>query len=224
MPTKLSPIHDVAAQAGATMGKRAGWLVAQRFAGATADLTTGVGLVDESHCGKIIIHGDDAGRLLTAFGLTTPESIGEGVVTESLAAYRLRPDQIFINTAPGAEAEVLSSLSSAQREDEHVTISDLTHGRAQLRLIGLATAELLSRACSLDLRATAFPDRTARQSSVAKTTQLIIRHDLNSGQLPSFVLIGARSFGAYLWDTLFDLGRDLAVQPLGTDDLSQIIG
>lgn len=217
-PKKLSPIHDVAAQAGAATAEKAGWLVPQRYAGAPIDLTSGVGLVDESHYGKIMIDGHDADRVLTAAGLAAPGGIGEGVISESLAAYRLRPDQIFIMTVPGARADIMASLSSAAVEGEHVTITDITHGRAQLRLVGPEAAVMLGRACPLDLRPDVFPDGTARQSSVAKTTQLVIRHDLNDGQLTSYVIIGARSLGAYLWTTFIGLGRDLGVRPLGTDD------
>jgi sarcosine oxidase gamma subunit len=43
----------------------------------------------------------------------------------------------------------------------------------------------------------------AWQTSVAKTTQLVIRDDLDDGQ-PSYWLIGARSLAAYLWATLLE--------------------
>jgi len=200
------------------MGEQAGWRVARSFAPGPGDWTAAVGLADESHFGKIMIHGQDGGEQLAAIGLIAPGGVGEGVVSGATAVYRLRPDQLFISVAPGEEAGLVTSLSAAMSDGADVTLSDITHGRARLRLVGPAAAELLGRACPLDLRATAFPDGAARQSSVARTAQLILRHDLDGGRLPSYVIIGARSLGAYLWDTLIDLGRDLGVRPLGADD------
>ena len=53
----------------------------------------------------------------------------------------------------------------------------------------------------------------AKQSSVAKTTQLIIRRDL--GEQPAYALIGGRSLAAYLWQTIMEAGQDLDIQPVG---------
>jgi heterotetrameric sarcosine oxidase gamma subunit len=96
----------------------------------------------------------------------------------------------------------------------------MTHGRAELRLIGPASAELLSRLCGLDFHPSAFPNLTARQSSLAKTTQLIIREDI--GALPAYSLVGARSLGAYLWLAIMQAGRDLDIGPLGQAALDRV--
>ena len=86
-----------------------------------------------------------------------------------------------------------------------VTVTDVTHGRAQLRLSGARAAELLSRLCALDFHPDHFPDGAARQTSVAKTTQLVIRDDVDGGL--SYSLIGARSLGGYLWRTILEAAR-----------------
>ena len=98
-------------------------------------------------------------------------------------------------------------------------MTDVTHGRAQFRLTGPGTVDLLSRLCALDFDDSRFPDGTARQTSVAKTTQLVIRDDLHEGTGPSYRLIGARSLAAYLWQTILEAGRDLGVRPLGWEQV-----
>jgi sarcosine oxidase gamma subunit len=81
------------------------------------------------------------------------------------------------------------------------------------------SAELLGRLCALDFHPGQFPDSSARQTSVAKTTQLIIRDDLDDGRVLSYSVVGARSLGAYLWEAILDSGRDLDIRPLGAHDL-----
>lgn len=220
MALKLSPVHEIALRGGATMAEEAGWLIPQSYEGVRVS-TSRVGLIDESGFGKIMIHGRAGGQVAAVLGIEPPEAIGQGVFAGDTAVYRLRADQLFVSTPPGSETV---ALAAADTGGERVTITDVTHGRAQLRLVGPASAELLGRLCGLDLRADHFPDHTARQTSVAKTTQLIIRHDLvdhdlDDGRLLSYSIIGARSLGAYLWETILDSGSDLGIRPLGTNDL-----
>ncbi|MBP8949157.1 MAG: hypothetical protein KBG73_09955 [Candidatus Promineofilum sp.] len=179
----------------------AGWLVA-----APVSLPAGLLLADDSHRGKIMIHGRAGEQAVATLGIMAPAAAGQSARARDVAIYRLRPDQLFINTAPGGEAELLAALSSAGKGDM-VTVTDVTHGRAQLRLSGPRAAELLSHMCALDCHPDHFPDGTARQTSVAKTTQLAIRDDVDG--VLSYALVGARSLGAYLWATIQEAARGL---------------
>jgi sarcosine oxidase subunit alpha len=80
-------------------------------------------------------------------------------------------------------------------------------------VIGSASQELLSKVCGLDFHPTAFPNETAKQSSLAKTAQLIIRRDI--GELPAFSIIGAQSLGPYVWDTMMEAGKEFGLVPIG---------
>lgn len=209
---KRTPIEAAARTAGATLVVEAGWLRATGYP------HTGRGdlqLVDETGRGLILIQGRAGGEVLAALGVEEPAAVGAGQRAGDLAVYRLRPDQLLLLTPPGGEAMALAALSDAAgAADQPITVTDLTHGRAVLRLSGAAAAELLSRLCALDFHPAQFPDGAARQTSLAKTAQLIIRDD--EGQTPAYYLIGARSLGAYLWGALLDAGRDLGVRPAGS--------
>ncbi len=110
------------------------------------------------------------------------------------------------------------TLTQAQvASPDLITITDITQGRTDLRLIGQQSADLLSRLCGLDFDSYQFPDRNARQSSVAKTRQLILHHDM--GDLLAYSLIGARSLGVYLWDTISMAGRELGIMQAGDEAL-----
>ena len=120
----------------------------------------------------------------------------------------------------GDVAETAVTLTNqAANSYNLITVTDVTHGSAELWLIGPNSAELLSRLCGLDFHDSQFPSGTAKQSSVAKTTQLIIRRDL--GEQPAYALIGGRSLAAYLWQTIMEAGQDLDIQPVGNAVLAE---
>jgi heterotetrameric sarcosine oxidase gamma subunit len=104
--------------------------------------------------------------------------------------------------------------------DDLITVTDITPGCAELWLIGPHSPLLLSRLCGLDFHERRFPNHTAQRSSVAKTTQTIIRRD--RGDLPAYALIGRRSLAAYLWQTIMEAGKDLKIQPIGLDAFKQL--
>lgn len=207
-PLKFSPLHAATARAGASFAQVGGWQVAQVYTSAEEEealARKGVGLADQSANGRILIEGREAGSLLgVELGIGSGTAWGKGRV------FRLRQDLFFLSTLPGGEEEVLEGLGP-QLAGRHLTLTDLSHGRAELHLVGPAAPSVLGQLCGLDLAR--FPDGEARQSSVAKTAQLILRRDL--GGLPAFSLIGARSLGAYLWEALLEAGRSQGIAPIG---------
>ena len=78
-------------------------------------------------------------------------------------------------------------------------------------MIGPNSQALLSKVCGLDFHPSTFPNEAAKQSSLAKTTQLIIRRDI--GELSAFSIIGSQSLGPYVWDTLMEAGREFGDCP-----------
>jgi heterotetrameric sarcosine oxidase gamma subunit len=169
-----------------------------------------VALCDQSHNGKIRIEGQTAGVMLDADEL----AIGAGKAVDDGWICRLRQDLFFVTTGAGVVADVAVPLTQqAPNHPDLITVTDVTHGNAELWLIGPNSAELLSRLCGLDFHDSQFSNGTAKQSSVAKTSQLIIRCDLKD--VPAYALIGSRSLAAYLWQTIMEAGQDLGIQPIG---------
>ena len=221
--TALSPLHSRLQSLDAEFAGRDGWQVAERFPDAGQDVASrGVAIADESANGKLQVQGEEAEGLVRAAFAAPDLAVGKSASIEAPGpgrVCRLRRDLFFIGTAPG---EVAAALDRLRRElqaagQPEAAVTDLTHGRCELRLVGPAAPELLSKLCGLDFDLGRFLDGDARQSSVARTRQLIVRGD--AGGLPSYSLIGGRSLGAYLWDTLMQAGEEFAVAPLGLRDL-----
>jgi heterotetrameric sarcosine oxidase gamma subunit len=151
--------------------------------------------------------------LESAWGAAVPP-VGAGAILPNGRIFCLREDFLLAWARPGGEEGIIAELAGALEQiQELVTVTDATQGRAALRLVGPASAALLCRICGLDFGPGAFPNLAIRASSVAKTPAWVLRDDL--GDLPSFVVVGARSLGAYLWEVSLEAGRDLEAQPLG---------
>lgn len=222
---KRTPIYEIARQAGATFRVEAGWNVIESFSrqGGTLVAGQGVGLADRSARTRIRLQGVGVEALLRRWRNLPPLAINEGAPFGAGHCYRLRHDLYFLSLPPGAATETVAVAEGQIRtEDGLITITDVTHGQAELWLVGPLASRLLSRLCGLDFHPHTFPDLTAKESSVAKTQQLLIRRDL--GPYRGYVLIGARSLGAYLWQTIEEAGHDLSFALLDERALVEMEG
>lgn len=188
-----------------------------------------VALFDASEHGKILVEGAEAVRVLNQIWPAPDQQllsleVGSGIevglgAVKSTVVYRLRSDQFLVHTPPAYESEVVQRLTRHTEPGAGlITVTPVTHGRAELRLVATAESDrqcdhrcrvLLSRVCGLDFSPAAFPNLTARTTSLAKTRQLVIRKD-QDGML-TFAIIGPRSLGAYVLATLAEAGHDLGL-------------
>ena len=205
-PTPRSPFSFAAAAAGE----------------AQQALSTGLAAIDQSAHGKLLVQGDGADGVIEATLRVADLAVGFGVEAgaevETAAVYRLRRELFYVSTAAGAAGDVGAGLGArVAAAGDFVTVTDVTRGRSQLLLLGAASAALLSKLCGLDLGEQAFPNGAAKQTSCAKTRQLIIRRD--ECGVPAFAVIGGRSLASYLWETIAAAGAEFGVTPVGMDAL-----
>ncbi len=103
---------------------------------------------------------------------------------------------------------------------ELVTIVDVTHARALIRVVGTDSAKVMSKLCGIDFGDKATPDNTALRASVAGLVAEIIRSDLanrsrgaagSDGMSRSYLMLCERSAGQCLFDILLDAGEEFGV-------------
>lgn len=124
------------------------------------------------------------------------------------------PGEWLLLAAPGTADEATATLLGLNGQDDGlVTVIDLTHGRALMRLTGAAAAATLAKVCAIDLSDRVTPDGTAFRSSVAKLVTDVIRDDREGG--PSYLLHCERSSGQYLFDALLDAGAEHGIEVAG---------
>jgi heterotetrameric sarcosine oxidase gamma subunit len=127
------------------------------------------------------------------------------------------PGEWLLLGPPGQAEQItawIADLTSRAPHDGHYASStDLTHGRALIRLTGAKAADVLSAVCGIDLSDAATPDGAAFRSSVAALATDVIRDDVAG--VRSYLLHCERSSGQYLFDALLSAGRGVEIETDG---------
>jgi heterotetrameric sarcosine oxidase gamma subunit len=132
-------------------------------------------------------------------------------------------DRLVTGASPG-EWLVLAPVGSAADTVAHyrsrlagteglVTVMDLTHGRALLRVSGDATLALLRRLTAVDLDHRFVPPGAALRTSLARVVTDLVRDDVTGR--PSYLLHCERSSGRYLVESLLAAGADFGARLVG---------
>jgi heterotetrameric sarcosine oxidase gamma subunit len=126
------------------------------------------------------------------------------------------PGEWFVLAPPGAATAVagwLGTMAAGSAPEEFVSVVDLTHGRALLRITGPGAAGLLARLCGADLHDDMAPAGAALRSAVAGVSTDIVRDDIMNDRawVPSYLLHCERSSGQYLFSALVDAGGPLGI-------------
>lgn len=222
-PWYATPLHGRWEALDARLTEVAGWQVPERFGDGAAEARAareGVALGDETPRAKLLAQGDEAAAVVAAAtGLAAP---GMGEVSGGrVTACGLRPDLLLVAAGPGEGEAVLAALEkAAARAPGLVTVTDVTHGRFEYRIVGPQSPRLLSKVCGLDFDDDAFPDRRCRETSVARVKALVVRAD--AGGLPAYRVLGGRAPGAYVWDTLMEAGAEFGIAPIGAAALREL--
>jgi len=127
---------------------------------------------------------------------------------------RIDRDALVCGSRPGewmviGEETAVGAVTHRLELGETVSVIDLTHGRALLRVSGEAAASTLEKICSLDFTDRMTPDGAVTSASVARVTCDLIRNDLDG--VPSYLLACDRSFGQYLFDAVLDAGEEFSI-------------
>jgi len=175
-----------------------------------AQPVTRLGLSDLTGVLVTLIKGD-AADLLQKEVSTVPAKPGDLVNVDGGLLARLSPHEFYLfglsaqaNLPTAAE---LGAVFTQAGSFAHAT--DLTHGRAALKLTGPAAAEALSKICGLDFHDSQFADMTVKQTSAAKIKTLIARRD-EAGR-PTYHLHVNRPMGQYFWEIVWDAGQEFGV-------------
>lgn len=190
---------------------RDGWEVSARRS--TADLT----LVDETSLTKILVRGPFDGALRDVVGTR----FGRATRTEQAGANVLAvgsgPGEWLVIGVTGTGDMLRSHLeATTAKTKEFVSVVDLTHGRALMRLQGRRAADVLNKLCGIDLHDESVPNGAALRTSVAGIATDLVRDDDGArADGPSYLLHCERSSGQYLFDALLDAGTEFGIEVTG---------
>ena len=191
----------------------AGWEVSDHRA------TTDLRLADLTPLAKVLVRARPDGRaadeIAVPFGRAARDAAGLLVVGSG-------PGEWTVLGPAGSSAGLVSRFG-ALADDGLVTATDITHGRALLRLTGPDAARLLAKVCASDLHDSVTPDGSALRSSVAKLVTDLVRDD--RAGTPSYLLHCERSSGRYLHEALLDAGKEFGIDADGfpTEGLNDVV-
>lgn len=181
----------------------AGWEVSG--CRASGDLT----LTDCTALAKVLIRapvaGHLAGELAVPFGRAARDQAGILVVGSG-------PGEWLLIAPPGQATDLVARFETVgtQVPSETVSVMDLTHGRALMRLTGIRAAEVMAVVCGIDLSDAITPNGAAFRTSVAALATDVIRDD--RAGIRSYLLHCERSSGLYLFDSMLSAGRDIGIE------------
>lgn len=192
----------------------AGWAVSARRSAAALTLT------DETPLAKVAVKASETGTMAdlldVPFGGTGRQAwmLEEDTRGVEVLLTGSAPGEWLALAPPMEQAPLLDRLEQmATRADELVTVVDITHGRALIRLAGARSPDLLAKECGIDLSEAMFPDRRAKRAAVAGVATDLVRDDQDGTR--SYLLHCERSSGQYLFDSLLDAGLDLGAEVNG---------
>ncbi len=178
---------------------RDGWEVSTRRASGA------LRLADRSPLAKVLVRADPDGPFADRIGVAT--GTARRTPANALAA-SARPGEWLLMGPPGSAGNLADDLG-APDDGELVTVLDVTHGRALMRLTGVRADGVLAKVCGVDLSDRAMPDGSAAGTSVARVATDIVRDDVAG--VPSYLLHCERSSGQHLFASLLDAGREFGI-------------
>lgn len=195
---------------------------------------TGVGIVDYSPLGKILVRGLDAATLVHRMYVNNMKTLKvghcrygvmlneHGIVFDDGVLTRWDEQTFQVGTTSGhaeAVADALEEWLQCEWVDLDVMVEPVTTQWATIMVAGPKARALLERIGieGIDLSAAAFPHMTAREGRIGDAPVRIMRVSF-SGEL-SFEVSVPWSRGAALWTRLMEQGADLGVTPFGLESL-----
>jgi heterotetrameric sarcosine oxidase gamma subunit len=169
----------------------------------------GLTLTDCTPMAKVAVRAPLGGRaaaeLAVPFGRAARDSAGTLVAGSG-------PGEWLLLAAPGQGPALIGRTEdlAARFPGELVTATDVTHGRALIRLNGLPGADVLRKVCGIDIGEPITPDGAAFRCAVAAVATDVIRDD--TGGVRSYLLHCERSSGAYLFGALMAAGSEFGIE------------
>jgi sarcosine oxidase subunit alpha len=193
----------------------------------------GVGLLDASTLGKIIVKGPDAGKFMDMlytnmmstlkpgrcrYGLMCSEN---GFLMDDGVVARLNDDTFLVHTTTGGADTIHAHMEDwlqCEWWDWQVYTANVTEQWAQIAVVGPKARKLLDKlGTDIDLGADALPFMGWTQGKIGGFDARIFRISF-SGEL-SFEIAVPASQGLAFWKALHKAGQEFGATPYGTEAL-----
>jgi sarcosine oxidase subunit gamma len=141
-------------------------------------------------------------------------------------ALRLAPTEVLLLDSLAGAGGLMDRLNNAWRWGEEKPRRPIGYpvpradSHCWFALTGACCSEMFSKICGVDLRLGSFIGGSIAQTSIAKMSGIILRHDF--GEVPGFHLLADSASADYLWDCLQDAMDEFDGGPVGLDALRRL--
>ncbi|MBB1497398.1 sarcosine oxidase subunit alpha family protein [Paracoccus sp. MC1862] len=190
----------------------------------------GVGTLDASTLGKILVKGPDAGRFLDMIytGMMSTLPVGKcryglmcsenGFLVDDGVAVRLSEDTWLCHTTTGGADRIHGHMEDwlqCEWWDWKVYTANITEQFAQVAVAGPKARMVLEKLGGMDLSAEALPFMSFAEGHLAGVPARIYRISF-SGEL-SFEIAVPANRGLEIWEKLHEAGAEFGITPYGTE-------
>jgi glycine cleavage system aminomethyltransferase T len=191
----------------------------------------GVILMDMSFMAKFLVQGRDAGKLLNYLSandvdgktgtITYTQWLNEGGTIEAdLTVTKLDDEKYWVVASDTAHRHAETWMKRHIGDDQHVFVTDVTSGYAQINIQGPKSRELLQSITSADLSNEAFPFRTAREIDIGFGRALCIRITY-LGELGYELYIPTEQ-ALHVYDRIVEAGKSFGLVHAGLKALASL--
>ncbi|MEO8463076.1 MAG: FAD-dependent oxidoreductase, partial [Chloroflexota bacterium] len=250
---RRSPLHDRVAAAGACFGEVAGWERPNWYAPPGVEpryeysygrqnwfsysaeehraVREGVGLLDQTSFGKLLVQGRDAEGILQRLCANDVGGAGgrvvytqwlneRGGIEADVTVTRVSETEFLILTAGATQARDLATLRRVIGPDARATVTDVTSGWATLNVQGPRSRALLALVSGADLSSEAFPFGTSREIDIGYARVRATRITY-LGELGWELLIPSE-FALHVYDVLVEAGAAFDLRHVGYHALNSL--
>ncbi len=162
---------------------------------------TGLSLLDLTDVSRAGVKGKDLSPWIKSNAITIGDESNRAYLqSDGSLIVRLSPGELLLLADPSnpSDPTIECGLESSytcypvQRRDSHYWFS----------LCGTRSPELLAKLCAVDLSPNGFANHRVAQTSVARSSAIVIRHD--AGDLARYYLLGESSMTQYMLSCLTD--------------------
>jgi sarcosine oxidase subunit alpha len=191
---------------------------------------SGVGLLDASTLGKIIVKGPDAGKFLDMLYTNVMSNLGigkcryglmcqeSGFLSDDGVVIRLDEDTWLCHTTTGGAERIHAHMEDwlqCEWWDWQVYTANVTEQYAQVAVAGPKARMVLEKLGGMDVSKEAMPFMTFADGTLGGLPVRVHRISF-SGELSYEIAVPA-SHGLALWEALIAAGQEFGVVPYGTE-------
>jgi heterotetrameric sarcosine oxidase gamma subunit len=221
-----SPLQHWHAAHGARFVERDGWNVPAAYTTIDEEISVvqnGVGLCDVSAAAKFALNGPGVGamaRSLSGDGSADkPRSVTRLASDRDSLVCRLTHDRMLM-LASGPNRAALEQALTDCVANSPIVRQDVTSALAGFALVGTACESLLRRVTAFDVSASGLSPGSCVETALAGVHALLLRPPFEAiARVRAYV---AWDTAEYVWNRLFDAGREMRIKPIGWDAIESL--